>query len=151
MRKLGFYFVFLATSSFTVSAFADNHAVEVSIFGVGPPVDNAAYQTVRQVLGFAVAKGVVDRFLVSTYGIEGGFSACAEAAAPFGQVKSIDPLMRRLRSIRPNPETTAYSVKAVANCPSEAVVCITDAKMCPDGSFVPRVSPSCDFAPCPGE
>lgn len=29
------------------------------------------------------------------------------------------------------------------------VACTLDAKMCPDGSYVGRVGPSCEFAPCP--
>ncbi len=29
------------------------------------------------------------------------------------------------------------------------VACTADAKMCPDGSFVGRVGPDCDWAPCP--
>ena len=32
----------------------------------------------------------------------------------------------------------------------ENVYCTLDAKLCPDGSYVGRVAPSCDFAPCPG-
>lgn len=34
---------------------------------------------------------------------------------------------------------------------SEAVACTLDAKACPDGSYVGRVPPSCNFAPCPGQ
>lgn len=33
----------------------------------------------------------------------------------------------------------------------EVVFCTMDAKECPDGSYVSRVAPSCEFAPCPGE
>ena len=33
---------------------------------------------------------------------------------------------------------------------SEQVACTMDARACPDGSYVGRVPPSCDFAPCPG-
>lgn len=33
----------------------------------------------------------------------------------------------------------------------EGVFCTMDAKICPDGSSVGRVAPSCNFAPCPGE
>lgn len=32
-----------------------------------------------------------------------------------------------------------------------AVACTMDAKMCADGSYVGRVAPNCNFAPCPGE
>jgi len=30
-------------------------------------------------------------------------------------------------------------------------ICTADAKGCPDGSFVGRVGPNCEFAPCPGQ
>jgi hypothetical protein len=33
----------------------------------------------------------------------------------------------------------------------ETVFCTMDAKMCPDGSFVGRVAPECEFALCPSE
>ncbi|OHA18689.1 MAG: hypothetical protein A2836_02435 [Candidatus Taylorbacteria bacterium RIFCSPHIGHO2_01_FULL_45_63] len=33
----------------------------------------------------------------------------------------------------------------------EPVYCAMDAKLCPDGSYVGRVPPSCAFAACPGE
>jgi len=33
----------------------------------------------------------------------------------------------------------------------KGVVCIQDVKECSDGSFVPRIAPDCNFAPCPGE
>lgn len=32
----------------------------------------------------------------------------------------------------------------------QGVACTMDAKVCPDGSAVGRVPPSCEFAPCPG-
>lgn len=33
----------------------------------------------------------------------------------------------------------------------EGVACTMDAKECPDGSFVGRIPPNCEFTPCPGE
>ena len=30
-------------------------------------------------------------------------------------------------------------------------ICTMDAKECPDGSYVSRTGPHCEFAPCPGE
>lgn len=33
----------------------------------------------------------------------------------------------------------------------ETVFCTMDAKLCPDGSYVGRVAPDCEFAACPGE
>ncbi len=34
---------------------------------------------------------------------------------------------------------------------SPEVVCTMEAKICPDGSAVGRIPPTCEFAPCPGE
>jgi hypothetical protein len=33
--------------------------------------------------------------------------------------------------------------------PDNGVACTMEAKECPDGSFVGRQAPSCEFAPCP--
>jgi hypothetical protein len=33
----------------------------------------------------------------------------------------------------------------------DGVVCAMDALECPDGTFVSRIPPTCDFAPCPDE
>jgi hypothetical protein len=32
----------------------------------------------------------------------------------------------------------------------ESVFCTQDAQQCPDGSYVGRTGPDCEFAPCPG-
>ena len=37
------------------------------------------------------------------------------------------------------------------NYRSANLVCTQDAKLCPDGSFVSRSGPNCEFAACPGE
>lgn len=124
------------------------HAFEVSIFGIGPAVDVAASSTVRQVIGHAVASGVIDRFIVLGSGVGGGFLACAEAA-PTGQVVNFNAVINQLNTIQPNPQTTAYSVTPVESCSTETVFCTQDVQQCPDGSFVGRVPPSCTFAACP--
>ncbi len=33
----------------------------------------------------------------------------------------------------------------------DAVFCPMDAKLCPDGSYVSRTGPNCEFAPCPSQ
>lgn len=33
---------------------------------------------------------------------------------------------------------------------AEVVACTMDAKQCPDGTYVGRTGPRCEFAPCPG-
>jgi hypothetical protein len=37
-----------------------------------------------------------------------------------------------------------------AACNIKPIACTQEAKICPDGSAVGRVGPSCEFAPCPG-
>ncbi|MGZ5027704.1 MAG: hypothetical protein ACXV9T_11040 [Methylobacter sp.] len=158
MKKSRFWFKFLLMSLMTTPVFAlpalpafiQNRAIEISISGIGPAVDTAAYETVRQVIGHAVADGTIDKFVVYGYGIEGGFSACVEAPA-HAQAGSLDGVMRRLHTISPNPQTTAYSVTPAESCTVDTVACTQDAKLCADGSSVGRVPPSCSFAPCPAK
>jgi len=40
-------------------------------------------------------------------------------------------------------------VTSEAAPPAEQVMCTQDAKECPDGSYVARSGPNCEFAPCP--
>jgi len=46
-------------------------AVEISIFGIGPPVDTRAVKIVRRTVGASIATGVTDKYFVRGYGIEG--------------------------------------------------------------------------------
>ncbi|HVT74847.1 MAG TPA: hypothetical protein VHD69_00260 [Candidatus Paceibacterota bacterium] len=45
-----------------------------------------------------------------------------------------------------------YASVGPSNAPgqSDQVVCTMDAKLCPDGSYVGRIGPDCQFAQCPG-
>ncbi len=42
------------------------------------------------------------------------------------------------------------STAVPAGTAGDTGICTADAKMCPDGSYVGRVGPSCEFAACPG-
>ncbi len=42
-----------------------------------------------------------------------------------------------------------YWTRDDSNLGEEQVFCTMDAKMCPDGSYVGRVAPNCEFAACP--
>ena len=95
------------------TANAANRAVEININGIGPGVDAAAFATVKQVIGSAIANGTVDRFELYGYAKEGGYSACAQAS-PF--TLNIANLIQQLRSIRPNPSTTSYYVTPTTTC-----------------------------------
>lgn len=63
-------------------------------------------------------------------------------------------------SAQPSVGTSKYFVfsngslfdAAVEDAPDQPdmVACTMDAKVCPDGSYVGRTAPKCEFAPCPG-
>jgi hypothetical protein len=153
---------FLAASLLTVSASAfaqtggPSGAVNISIGSTGGALDDAALRTVRQVVGHAVASGAVDTFLVyspragSPVPIEGGLSACAEAGFNIPG-DTFDLFVQDLSSIRPQEGTFYNLVRAESCSRDENIACTQDAQRCPDGSYVGRVPPTCDFAPCPGE
>ncbi len=44
---------------------------------------------------------------------------------------------------------TAQNIKNNPNTPSSPVACTADAKQCPDGSYVGRTGPKCEFTACP--
>ncbi|MDB5204437.1 MAG: hypothetical protein JWP09_465 [Candidatus Taylorbacteria bacterium] len=47
----------------------------------------------------------------------------------------------------PDPVAPPHSADEPGN---QMVVCTMEAKQCPDGSYVGRQGPKCEFAPCPG-
>src|SRR3990167_4598411 len=46
---------------------------------------------------------------------------------------------------------SALSISSLFGNSDEPVMCTMEAKMCPDGSYVGRTGPQCEFAACPGE
>lgn len=48
------------------------------------------------------------------------------------------------------PEPVEYTIPDKNNNEPEPVFCTADAKLCPDGSYVSRTGPDCEFV-CPGE
>lgn len=94
---------------------SQQRALEVSIFGIGPAVDQRAVESVRSVIGRAVTEGVIDTYLTYGYGIEGGTSSCIQLSR-FQDPKRLLQLRNQLLRIKPNPETTSYTVQAVTAC-----------------------------------
>jgi hypothetical protein len=46
---------------------------------------------------------------------------------------------------------TAFVIQDVSLASAGEIPCTVEARLCPDGSSVGRIPPSCDFAPCPAE
>ncbi len=107
-------------------------------------------------VGHAISTGIVDIFVV--YGStprEGGIYFCAEAGNYIVDLQ-FNEFINELNSIKPN-QGTFYNIDRVDNCSitveyddtsDEDISCTEDAKVCPDGSWVGRMHPNCEFAPC---
>lgn len=106
---------FLSNLAQTPSVAQAPRALEISIFGIGPPVDAQALRAVRRIIGRAVARGVIDTYITYGYGIEGGTASCIQLS-PYEDSKSLSELERELLQIQPNRETTSYNVVTVAAC-----------------------------------
>lgn len=53
-------------------------------------------------------------------------------------------------SFRNSTPTPVENPKPIDNRDGGAIACTMDAKMCPDGSYVGRSGPKCEFTACPG-
>jgi len=95
-------------------------ALEISIFGIGPAVDSQALRAVRQVIGTAVTRGVIDTYTTYGYGIEGGSSSCIQLSS-YEDSRSLVQLESELLQIQPNRSTTAYEVKRVPACRQKSI------------------------------
>ncbi len=151
MKKSCFYLMCLLIVLASNISMAANRAVEISIGGIGPPVDGVALQTIRQVIGFGVGQGVINKFIVNDFvrPIEGGFTGCVQASLYTDQFGAF---VKQLKSIKPNPLTTAYRVRWVASCKDyqpDLILCTQEVKQCLNGTYVGRTGSNCAFAPCP--
>lgn len=109
-----------AVLSISAPAYAESRAVNIDIGSIGGSLDNVALQTIRQVIGFAIGTGTVDKFIVysprdgSPIPIEGGLSACAEAGFGIRDAR-FKAFIQQLRSITPR-SGTFFNVEPTASC-----------------------------------
>lgn len=63
-----------------------------------------------------------------------------------------EPAPEQPAPIVENPVTviTVTSTTTSTTTVDEQVFCTMEAKQCPDGTYVGRQGPKCEFAPCPG-
>jgi hypothetical protein len=106
--------------SISAPAYAESRAVNISVGSIGGALDNAALRTIRQVIGFAVANGTVDKFIVyspragAPIPIEGGLAACAEAGFGISDAR-FNAFIQQLRSIKPQ-SGTFFNIQLSASC-----------------------------------
>ncbi|UKP01151.1 hypothetical protein [Nostoc sp. UHCC 0870] len=120
MKNFSSLMIVGAILSISAPALAESRAVNVSIGSIGGALDNAVLQTVRQVIGFAVGTGTVDKFIVYSpreggpIPKEGGLSACAEVGFGVTNAK-FKAFVQQLRSITPR-SGTFLNVELTASC-----------------------------------
>ncbi|HIK03609.1 MAG TPA: hypothetical protein IGS40_02655 [Trichormus sp. M33_DOE_039] len=120
MKKFSSLMIVGAILSMGAPALAESRAVNISIGSIGGALDDAALRTVRQLIGFGVGTGTVDKFIVcsprngSPIPIEGGLSACAEAGFGITDAK-FKAFVRQLRSITPR-SGTFLNVELTTSC-----------------------------------
>lgn len=93
---------------------AELSAVEIAIGSIGTGIDSKAYRKLRHIIGDAVAKNVIDKFVVYNYGIEGGFSGCVQAS-PTATIAAFEKFTQRLSTLHPKPGTT-YTYTPTTDC-----------------------------------
>ena len=87
-----------------------------------------------------------DRIAPQTVEIRDGLAIYNYAERNPGEPMTTQPSLAQSMYVQYDKATNMISIK-----PSEAVFCTMEAKLCPDGSYVGRTGPNCEFAPCPGE
>ncbi len=92
------------------------------------------------------------------FGFDQGFSqARIEGITSFAECKEAGyPIQESYPERCMTPDGSSFenveqSVLPEAPSSEESVVCTMDAKLCPDGSYVGRTGPDCQFEACPGE
>lgn len=66
----------------------------------------------------------------------------------FGNVKVADDLSQQFNQMLSTFKFTDQANPSPSASP-EQTACTQEAKLCPDGSYVSREAPNCDFSPCP--
>ncbi len=57
--------------------------------------------------------------------------------------------IKKKKLILPIPKTNAVLPSQSKKKEPTRIACSMEAKLCPDGSYVARTGPNCDFTPCP--
>lgn len=93
------------------------------------------------------AKVCADGSVVMRSGPACEFTPCLSGDKPLRPGIVEEPFEVPVKTVPVIPEKKSEAPK---NIPSKKeVLCTMEAKMCSNGSFVGRVAPECDFAPCP--
>ncbi len=93
----------------------DLRAIRLSMFGMGPAVDQRAFAEMKQLIGALIADGTLGKYIHEGSGFEGGEQSCIELHR-FVKSSALDELLSKFKAITPNPQTTSYEVTATSEC-----------------------------------
>lgn len=112
-------------------------AVAISIDGAGFALDHEVDRRLRILIGSAISKGIVDKFLIHGYRQNGGFSGCLQASQSVS-ADQFQSLLEALQSLPYNKKTTTYAVTPIQAC-SELVTVYKDDQslQCAENSGIP--------------
>lgn len=117
MKKLlSFVFIILATTSSAKAdevASSENRAVQVRFFGGLTGFDEGAYRAIKSSMASLLVDGMINHFVTTEVGLEGGSEFCVELNN--NPDLKIEIVTRILSTIKPSDVTT-YSFEEKVSC-----------------------------------
>lgn len=135
--------------------FCDNLHTATSLeFQKGMQNQKPLFKVVLKIfIAYAIFTGLIAAVFLLFYFVPKQMSKQKPAPTP---TVTISPLGKFCGGIAAIQCPAGYTCKLDGNypdaggrCIKENVFCTQDAKQCPDGSWVGRQGPKCEFAPCP--
>lgn len=118
--------------------------------------NKGAFDMKTTTLVIAFLLGIVGVFLTLKplqSAVVNSFEECVEAGYPVAE-----SYPRQWQCATPDPDGRSFvetvppdSLVTEKPTGDSDVVCTMDVKQCPDGTYVGRIPPDCEFAPCPGK
>lgn len=116
----------------TGTALLSNGKISLKVDGVAKTIPSSAIKNQGKSLsGYEITEGGIHAFTCAN---NAGCSNTDSVSVP---------------KPSPSPSPTVTPSPSPSASPTPTTACTQDAKQCPDGTYVSRVAPSCDFAPCP--
>lgn len=94
----------------------ENRGVNISFFGGITGFDQSAYKALKAAMASLIVEGVVDHYVTTSWGLEGGTSFCVQLSKD-PKVK-LEQITHMLRAIKP-ADQSVYKFSAVPYCVKE--------------------------------
>lgn len=108
-----------AQGGHTTPPVTEFNALQISVYGIGPAVEEKVVRKVRSLIAAAYAKNEVDQILTLGYGIEGGMSVCVQKAQFVRSSEGLTALTEAIAAIPHDPRRTSKDVVWTGSCVKE--------------------------------